>query len=108
VPVYVDTKTSQAGLVYRNVTQDHAIHDMVCPELTKVPTILVIAEDVMVSADKNLVTIKPTKGSKSSTVDHNITQEIYFIIGLYTLVIDFNKVLVHFFGGIPRPEFGSV
>jgi hypothetical protein len=57
----------------RNVAQDHSVHHMVCPQLAKVFTVLIVSKDVMVTADQNLVTVQPTHDAQGLAVDNYVT-----------------------------------
>ena len=102
VTMDVDTKSTQAFCVNRNMTQDHAIHHMVSTQFTEVLTIVSVPEDIMVSPDQDLVTVEPAHYAQGFAVDHNITQVINFVRRPYTLVPGLDHELIHFLGCVPR------
>jgi hypothetical protein len=42
----------------RNVTKNHSVHNVVSTQFTEVLTILIITENIMVTADQDLVTVE--------------------------------------------------
>jgi hypothetical protein len=106
VTVDVDTKTTKAGFMQWDMTQNHSVENMVCTKFTKVLSILVIPKDVMVAADKNLVAVETPHDTQGLTIDYHIAQVIYFVARAYSVVPTSNHFFVHFLCGVPGPKLG--
>ena len=65
--------------MHRDMTQYHAVHDMVGSQLTKVLSVLVITEDVVVATNQYFVTVQSGQRGQCSTVDYHVAQMIHFV-----------------------------
>jgi hypothetical protein len=69
-------------------------------------SVLVITEDVMVTTDKNLVTIETPHDTQGLAIDHYIAQVIHFVARANCIVPTPNHFFIHFGCGVPGPKLG--
>jgi hypothetical protein len=79
---------------------------MVCTKFTEVLSVLIVTEDVMIAADKNLVAIETPHDTQGLAIDHYIAQVIYFVARAYSIVPTPNHFFIHFGCGVPGPKLG--
>jgi len=88
------------------MTQDHTVHDMVCPQLAKVPTVFVVSKDVMVATYQDLVSVESVHDGQRLSVDDDIAEMVDLVGGSHTLVPQLYHGLVHLPSIVPGAQFG--
>ena len=104
MPVNIGTKSLKTIWVKRYMAKDHSIHYMVCSKFPKILIIFFISKNIVVTADKNFITIKSFKNRKTSSVNNHITKMVNFISRFYSFVPTSDHFLIHLFRAIPRTE----
>ena len=93
----VAAKTREAGFVHRNMTHDHAVHDMVRTDLAEVPGVVFHFENVVIAFDQYLVAVETLEYAEALPVYDHVAEMIYLVLGQHTLIPALHHDLVHLF-----------
>ena len=101
VTVNVGTKTSNATLADRNVTQYHSVHNVISTNITEVFSVVRQFEDIVIALNQDLIAVQPIQDRQALAIDHNITQVIDLIVGPNSFVPTLHHIFVHFVCIVP-------
>jgi hypothetical protein len=104
--VDVSTKSAGAVCVDGNMAKNHSVKNVVRTKFAKVFSVLLVSEDVMVAADKNLVTVETPHDTKCLAVNDYISEMIDFVIWTHPIVPTADHFLIHFRRICPGPDLG--
>jgi hypothetical protein len=104
--MYIDTKPAQTFWMDRNVSQYHAIQHMATPNGSKILSIFVIGENIVVSTDQHLVAIESGQGRKCPAINYHIAKVVHLVFWTNTVVPSANHFFVHFRRICPWTQFG--
>jgi hypothetical protein len=104
--MYIDSKPAQAFWMDWDVSQYHTIQHMTSPNGSKILSIFIIGENIVVSTDQHLVSIQPGQSGKCPAINYNVPQVINFVSWTNTIVPPTNHFFVHFRRIRPWSQFG--
>jgi hypothetical protein len=104
--MYIDSKPAQTFWMDWDVSQYHAIQHMTTPNGSKILSIFVISENIVVTTDQHLIAIQSGQGRKCLTINYHIAEVVHLVSWTHTVIPPANHFLVHFIWIGPRTQFG--